>query len=211
MHAHAHVFIFVNGILSDPGAHDGWTDRAVSWVHRNTVHQAEKFEYHSRALTRRLRQQLHANALRALLRGYSDRIIHLAGHSNGSDIILRALDGLFMRVATVHLISGACEASFTKNKLNGALLDARIGQVYVYVAGSDRAMRWARLSQRLFGWLGLGYGTLGLAGPLEVDPALQDMVRRGVVTIWEREFGHSTWFDKDHFETTMRRITTHHA
>jgi len=214
MTPHPHIFIFVNGILSDPGAHNYWTDRAVTWVHTHTRHSAEKFEYAAGALTRRLRQNLHATALRSLLRSYyGDRIVHLVGHSNGCDIILRALDSRDVpRIATVHLIAAACEADFTKNGLNNALLDAKLGQAYVYVSGRDRAMKWAKLSKMLFGWAGLGYGTMGLTGPLNVDPALQDETRSqpAVVLIREDTYDHSTWFDRGYFGNTMRRIITHH-
>lgn len=213
MHAPAHVFIFVNGILANPGAHDGWTDRAVTWVHLHTHHRAEKFEYHARALTRRLRQGFHAAALRALVRSYRDRIVHLVGHSNGCDIILRAIAAPGLpRIASLHLIAGACEADFRINGLNDALLDAKVGQVYAYVAGHDSAMKWARVSRLLFGWAGLGYGTLGLTGPLNVDSALQDEARShpAVVLVRENSYGHSSWFDGANFERTLRRVTTHH-
>lgn len=200
----AHVFIFVNGILANPGAHDDWTDRAVSWMHRNTVHQAEKFEYRALVLTRRFTQGKNADALRKLINAYcSDgRLIHLIGHSNGCDIITRAIQDSFCRVASASLISGACDASFEKNGLNVALRSGRLAGVVVYVAGRDRAMKLANITRRLVSWMGLGYGTLGLSGPSDVAPGFEGKVETTV----EPEFGHSTWFDGSKFDATMRRI-----
>lgn len=215
-----HLYIFVNGILNKPGAHNGWTDRAVSWVHQHTGHQAEKFEYLTGALTRRFTQNLHAVALRSLINSYKGRPIHLVGHSNGCDIIVRALTGepMLAQIASVHLIAGACEADFEKNGLNRLLLDSKVGRVAIYVGGQDKAMRAARVSQWVVGWLGLGFGTMGLTGPKNVDRALAVnvgqfsevfMLSAEVTVINEPKFGHSTFFDKAHFEETMRRVTTH--
>lgn len=220
------LFIFVNGILNKPGAHNGWTDRAVSWIHQHTEHQAEKFEYLSGAFTRRFTQKAHAIALQSIINSYRDeetqffgkapraRTIHLVGHSNGCDIILRALTPsggapMLARIESVHLIAGACEADFEKNGLNDLLMDGRIQRVVIYVGGRDQAMRAARVSQWLVGWLGLGFGTMGLSGPKNVDRILtiDTPIPEEVAVVREPQFGHSTFFDKAHFDTTMRKLT----
>jgi hypothetical protein len=172
-------YILVNGILTDPGAHDAWTDAGVTWLHtRAPATEASG--------------------------------VVLVGHSNGAEVICRALREVEIGtrgssslqgrhpVAEVHLIAPACEADFDRNGLNAALEYGRVGAVHVYMSGQDRALRLARWSRRLFGWLGLGYGDLGLRGP--VNAAGRVFAHR------EATFGHSTWFAGAEFERTMQRI-----
>jgi len=111
-------------------------------------------------------------------------------HSNGGDVLLRALARTEFPFAECHFFSAACESSFDKNGLNAWLAGGRVGRVVCYTAGRDRAMQLAKWSTRLFGWMGLGYGTLGLTGPRHVAPAVADRV----VEVVEPEYGHSDWW-----------------
>ena len=196
------AFLFVNGILNRPGSADGWTDRAVTWVHNHTDAYGEKFEYCAGALTRRILQARRARAYAALANAYAGMdSINLVGHSNGGDIILRALPDITVSLDTLHFISAAAGSDFKKNGLNAALVSGQVKRVVVWMAGRDAALPQARLSQRLLGWLGLGYEDLGLTGPLHVATPER------VFVIQENAFGHSTWFDAPHFALTMRRLT----
>lgn len=197
------VYIVVNGILASPGDARGWTDRAVTWLHNEAEVnvQAEKFEYFASALTRRIRQQAHAEDLAALIRRYSGREIHLVGHSNGCDLILRALRLTTTGVRSVHLIAAACDEDFDRNGLNEDLVSGQLGNVHVYTSPDDGVLKWAaRPSRWLLGWAGLGYGLLGLVGPkFEARPEL--------VTRDDRPgYGHSTWFSDEHFVETFKLI-----
>lgn len=78
----------------------------------------------------------------------------------------------------------------------------RVGKIVVYMSPYDEVLRKAKWSKGLFGWMGLGYGYLGLVGPLNVDPAIKDRVE-----IHNAPMAHSQWFSKKHFEGTMETIT----
>lgn len=197
------VIILGNGILNFPGSAHGWTDRGVTWIHRNTDHRAEKFEYFAGPLSRRIWQQGHADDMAALIRQYRGWEIVVAVHSNGADLLCRALRNLpDMTIHEAHLISPACEADFRANGLNEALESGRVGTAVVYVAGRDKAMWLARASRAVFGFLGLGYGDLGRVGAVGVSDAAKKHLGR----VDEPEFGHCDWFEPDEFDFTMRRI-----
>lgn len=194
------VFICVNGILNDPGAADGWTDRAVTWLHVHTDHRAEKFEYASSALLRRLRQQQRAEAIARMCGFYfaAGYAVSLIGHSNGCDLIARVLSLLPAdSFRSVHLVAPAADwPDFARAR--------NVARIFLYVSAHDRALRLAGLSRRLFGWAGLGYGDLGRHVPAQalVDPRVA-VARRD-------DFDHSTWFERgERFETTMQLLTMH--
>lgn len=193
-----HVFICVNGILNRPGASDGWTDRAVTWLHINTSAHAEKFEYAAGALTRRWFQQQRAEAIARMCDFYvrAGFSISFIGHSNGCDLIARVLAlRPRLEVRSIHLVAAAADwAPFGR-----ALC---VGRIFLYVSANDRALALASLSRDLAGWAGLGYGDLGRDVPAE---ALQDP---RVAVIRRDNFGHSDWWTRgERFETTMQLIT----
>lgn len=196
------VQIYVPGILTMPGDARNWCGRAVTWTHLRTGFYAEKVEYYSTPLLGRLLfQKQRAQKLLTVLHYYMDKQwdIALIGHSNGCDVILDALKlDSWPVIKAVHLVAGACEADFKKNGLNDALLRDRVENVFVYVAGEDQAMRYART------WIGksMGYGTLGLDGYKNVDERVQDRV--GELT-WEG-FGHSQCWEDNHFDATMTHL-----
>ncbi len=204
-----HVFIFVNGIFAFPGKLRGWTDRAVTNTH--TLHDfkslvvAEKFEYLAGALTRRLRQSERVKALHGMMTEYqiAGYKIHLVGHSNGCDIICRVLKRIFMeKVSTIHLFAPACEADFNENGINDVLAGERLGGVFLYGSRNDRALKLGQLSRKVLKPIGLGYGSLGLTGPVNLKGGFQNRY----VSCWRNLFGHSTWWDTDHFAWTMKMI-----
>jgi pimeloyl-ACP methyl ester carboxylesterase len=197
------TYVFINGILNFPGASDNWTDRGVTWVQTKTEHRAEKFEYLCFVVSRRLSLDRWAKNLSALVAHYAGRDIALVAHSNGCELVCRMLQISGVHIRRVHLISGACSPDFYKNGLNEALRENRVGEVVVHVAEKDLPMRIANVSRYLIGWLGLGYGTLGLNGPTNIDPAVQERV----TVVREPNFGHSTWFEPQHFDDLMMTVT----
>lgn len=199
------AFILVNGILSNPGAADGWTDRGVTWLNLHTEGKAEKFEYACGALTRRFRQAARAEAI-ARMCGYYFRQgyeISLIGHSNGCDLIARVIQRIDTRgFASVHLFAPAAEADHFTDLLYETTGDRyRIGRLFIYGSANDRALQVAGLSKKLFGWAGLGYGDLGRRVP---DYLLEDPRVR---VDHRNDYGHSTWFERGkNFEATMRLL-----
>jgi pimeloyl-ACP methyl ester carboxylesterase len=196
-------FVFANGILNCPGSSRGWTDLAVQWVNARTEHRADRFEYFSPILCRRLFLNRWTRDFAEVLSAYAGQELVLVGHSNGCELICRALRISGVTVSHLHLISGACAADCYTNGLNAALRSGRVGEVTAYVAEKDLPMKIARVSQNLIGWLGLGYGTLGLNGPTKIDPAVQERV----TVVREPNFGHSTWFEPQHFDDLMMTVT----
>ncbi len=196
------AFVFVNGIINWPGAHDGWTDRAVTWTNCCSPHKAEKWEYAAGAITRRLLQQDRAIKIATMMRYYEAAgfDVVLVGHSNGGDIIARVLalrngePWYFQhQVRSAHLFAPAADAADFRR----ALKDGDLARLFIYGSANDRALQLAGVSRTLFGWAGLGYGTLGLAPEPFADLPNVIVTRRD-------DYGHSDWFNKgDNFESTM--------
>jgi hypothetical protein len=189
-----HVFVFVCGILTQPGASANWTGRAVTWTHtRMRDRCAEKVEYFTSALMRPFGQRDRAERLAKVVGAYlaNDWRVTIAAHSNGADVALDALDELgFPELDGLHLISAACSADARKSGLN----QVRARVVSVWIGGRDWALQLAATVPGLF----LGYGQLGRKGP--------ENLTRPCEIIHEPRFGHSDWFHAEAFDDTMRRV-----
>lgn len=195
------IYIFVNGIMTNPEDVEAWTDRAVGWIAHNTEFKSDKMEYRSGTLTRRFYQNKRVQNLQKICKAYlGDRIV-LVGHSNGCDIIQKMATKGMLKIHEIHLIAAASEHDFIKNGYNRALKRETIEKIFIYTSPIDEALKKARLSTKLFGWLGLGYGYLGLVGPLNVNPEVKDRV-----VVHNEPMGHSQWFSKKFFERTMQTI-----
>lgn len=194
------VIICINGILNKPGKADGWTDRAVTWFHckypESTV-RAEKFEYATGALLRRIKQARRAQAI-ARMCGFYRRAgyrIHLVGHSNGCDLIARVLEIFGYPVESVHLFAPAADGG----DFLAAFEQGRLGELHIYGSRKDRALKLARLSRRLAGWIRirgrrLGYGSLGLLGR---EFAHEHAPAWPIHDHSDDAQGHSTWFGRE--------------
>ena len=181
------VYFVINGIHTNPGSANAWTDEAVTWLNLHTPKhvQAEKFEYFTTALTRWLHQSKRAKelALKAqkyAVQGYRVRMI---GHSNGCDLIARVIN-LGVRVDSAHLIAPAAQDDDFAQIAEQSL--AR--QIHIYGSRNDKALQAATLSQKALGWLGLGFGSLGLRG--------RELEQRYPARVQDHSrdhYGHSTW------------------
>ncbi|HEX2862167.1 MAG TPA: hypothetical protein VHN79_11030 [Lacunisphaera sp.] len=196
------VFICVNGILTLPDESEGWTDRAVTWLHTHTDFRAEKFEYACGAITRRLRQQWRAQAIAKMCAYYfsAGYEVSLVGHSNGCDLIARVLALVAGHIRSVHLFAAAADWQ----PFSLALHLNRVARVHLYVSDADRALLFAGLSRNLLGWLGLGYGDLGRTVPAAALRHPKARVNRNDT------YGHSSWFERGtRFEATMNLLISH--
>lgn len=197
------VFIFVNGILTRPGNAFAWTDRAVHWFNRNEEHaRCYAFEYGCPALLRFAFQAGFARDLAETLAQYdpTDRL-HLVGHSNGCDVIARAIRLTSAPIASVHLISAALNRDFSATGLAERLRRGQIRTVYCLCSRGDQVLRYLAPASRI-ATLGLaGYGDLGCKGPL-VPADVGDRVR----TLWRNTLGHGDWFSAEEFERTMETV-----
>jgi hypothetical protein len=197
------VFIFVRGILGNPGDAKEWNARALPWVFRETAGFADNFETKVGALNRIFGQWRRARNFGRTLKEYKprDNSVTVAAHSNGTDIVLKGLRlAGWPRIEALHLASGACESDFNANGLNQALLTERIGRVCLYRAGKDGALPWSRLWVTSWGWRGI----LGITGPLNVLDSVKDRVGE----IVRPGFGHSSWFSPGEFDRTLKHFTT---
>lgn len=211
------VFIFIPGILSK--GLDAWVNRAVTHVHTRTDHRAEKLPYWAGPLTRRFRQRRRVRGLLKMMDYYlqSGYTINLIGHSNGCDIIRRALitygDKLVsLKLGHIHMIAAAIPACFDDNGLNSALTEGvwhhtyirliHLTSLHLYIDPADTALWWGGLTRKTLGWAGLGYGDLGRRGPIEPVASI-----RKIIHIHKRPgIGHSGWFATNKFHTTMDNI-----
>ena len=204
------AYIFINGIYTNPGSQDAWTDRAVTYINTTTRHKAEKLEYLATALSRRIKQQKIAVYLFDMIKVYRRHKfdVVLIGHSNGADIIIRTLkmcDKAGIHILGVHLLSPACSRDPQENKLNIMVDSLKIRDLNIYIAGKDHMMDAARLSKKILGFLGLGYGSLG---GLSKEEAIKLYGKDRIV--YREDFGHSTWFKYVHLHRTMKTILRGH-
>lgn len=197
------AYICINGILTNPGDAEGWTDRAVTWLNLHTPGKAEKFEYAAGPLTRRLRQDWRAQAIARMAGFYitAGYEVQLIAHSNGGDLTERVLDLLWpAQIQAAHLFAPACDGK----RLAHALEVGQLGHLALYGSPNDLALRGAAVSGRLLRWIGLGYGDLGrrvaaFAAEHPRTVAHEDPTK-----------GHGTWFARgENFERTMRLIVGH--
>ena len=217
------LLIFVPGILTFPGDSRNWSGRAVTFTHTRSYARAEKVEYFCGPIGRAFGQNNRCHKLYRTLDQYCSPYVQgrddspsprgegrgegkpvspsqqwhitLVGHSNGAAVIIGALSQFpCPRIDSLHLVCGACESSFHKNRLNYLLTRNAVKEVSVYVAKKDLALRLAHT------WAGrlLGYGVLGLHGARHVLPS----VKRRVREIDWPEYGHSDcWHDNNLAET----------
>ena len=199
-------FICINGILTNPGDADGWTDRAVTWLNVRTDAQCEKFEYATGALTRRLLQNWRAGGI-AKMAGYyiaKGCEVVLVGHSNGCDLAARVLDILApARIRSAHLFAAATDGA----SLSRALNDRQLGALHLYGSRKDRALQFAGVTAKLLNPLGLGYGDLGRR--VDHFAANNNPIGGSPVVFAHNDDtqDHSSWFERgENFERTMRAI-----
>ncbi len=196
-------YIAINGIRANPGDADGWTDRFVTWINTRLPDGvvAEKFEYYTSALLRLMRQRQRADEISKKV-GYYRRAgyrLVLVGHSNGCDLIARVLEACGAEIDAAHLISPAAdEEDFAE-----AIREGLIRCIHIYGSRHDGALRFAAATRPLIGWLGLGYGSLGLRGR-EFAELFPEVVQDHS----DDSCGHSTWLQRGpRFEALMQDIS----
>jgi pimeloyl-ACP methyl ester carboxylesterase len=198
------AFHLVNGINTFPGCSTNWNGRGVTWLHVNTEAKAEKIEYFCGPIGRAFGQKDRALKLNLTLNFYRDWENHVVGHSNGAAVALAMMRDYrkWPDLEHLHLVCGACEADFEKNGLNHWMREGRVRRVTIYIGGKDWALRLAHsLPARI-----LGYGVMGLHGPLNVADDVAERV--GIVreSPWNH-FGHSTCWSARCFNTTMETLS----
>lgn len=196
------AYIAINGIRFKPGSARGWPERFCDWITCRTPDGvvADRREYYTTAVTRFIGQRKRTDGLarkvsRLKQAGY--RIV-LVAHSNGGDITGRLLNDLGIYIDACHLFApAALESDF-----EDAIINDTVGKIHIYGSMNDTALQWGKVTRVLFGWAGLGYGSLGLRGG-EFAAKYPDRVKDHSNHL----YGHSSWWDEGaNFEKTMRSI-----
>lgn len=196
------AYIAINGILTNPGDAEGWTDRFVTWINTRLPDGvvAEKFEYFTHALTRMLKQRERADAIAKKV-GYYRRAgyrVVLVSHSNGGDLTARVLNDAGVEIDSAHLFAPATDDELIAQ----AIREGAVKRVHIYGSKNDIALKFAKATCPLIGWLGFGYGSLGLRGH-ELATQFPAVVKDHS----NDAYGHSTWFQRGAiFEETMKLI-----
>lgn len=204
------AYILVPGIRTRTDDNQAW---AVAWADRimqrykRTAPAASEFRYFVGALSRRLSQQRYARQLAAMIEEWYDAGFSIVAvcHSNGADLLSRAVQLTEAHIEAAHLIAAACDADMTQTGYLEAVQAGRIGRVVCYVSRSDSALGiWAKLSRNV-AWLGMGYGTLGFEGPKGVPDTLK--YRFPIVS--RNYLEHGEWFDSQNIDSTFAAVTVH--
>lgn len=194
------LWILTNGVNSNPEDVKAWTDKGEDYLEENTQDDVKRYEYESWLPLRRLTQETHVDDLEFICKEASrkNKEIILVGHSNAGDLYQRLVKRKNLKFKFLHLIAAANERDFNKNGFNQALLDGRIEKIFCYCSKNDEALKRAKMTWSFLNLIGLGFGWLGLDGPLNVDEGVKDRV----VVIW-KNYKHSGWLNKDNFKETF--------
>ncbi len=182
------IFFCVNGIANNPANLHGWTDNFVTSLNIDSPDwvQAEKFEYYVTFWNRWFKQSGIAKELITKIEIYLKagyRVV-LVGHSNGCDLIVRALKSV--RADSIHLFAAAAwEQDFV-----AAIEAKQVRKIHLYGSPDDYALKSASFASKLFGLLPdkWKFGSLGLKNTLA--ERFPDVVKDHSI----KGYGHSTWF-----------------
>lgn len=165
---------------------------------------ATEFRYYAGALTRRFKQARHARELASVIDKWASKgfSVSLVGHSNGCDLIERALKICCARVENLHLISAASEANLAKAGYESLLESGDIYKIFIYCSRKDFVLKTFAKFSRIFNPFGLGYGILGYTGP--TSPLIDARV-----SVIQRNLGHSEWFEKGNYNFILKSITNY--
>lgn len=154
------LYVFVNGILSDPENVKGWQQVAERYITKSNLGQADEYSYNTGVA--RLGQEKHAENLAAMLRDYQEAMPRIAlwGHSNGVELALKVLrENPDITVATLGCLAGAASADCDDNGINLICQRNQVAKIVVQYSDADDVLRLGPIA---------GYGRLGLRGPVNI-------------------------------------------
>jgi hypothetical protein len=182
-------FLFVNGIF---GSSSGWEVDAVNLSSKINPNWSY-FSYFYWCGIFRWDQSGHINECVKSIA--NENISDVAGHSNGADILRRAIVEHELNIDTLNLIAGATDPDFKTNGLNEALLNGQIQIVRCFVSKNDFIIG----SNWLLPWW--WNRDLGKVGPKNVDTRVKDRV----IVIQDDTCNHMTWVEQK-LERTLEQI-----
>jgi len=203
----ARAYILLPGIRTQTGDNNNWAPQMASDINiLCDSAKADEFRYFTHALFHKVGIDGRAGfvvdlAHRYWVAGYEPVLV---GHSDGCEIIRRAILAGPAIFKAAHLFAAACDADFQANGFNDALLKGKVDRLHLYVSKGDGVLdKFARNSRRFFSWLGIAYGTLGFDGPQ--NPSVANVERITVDT--RQSFTHGAWFEGANWDQTRRAIT----
>jgi pimeloyl-ACP methyl ester carboxylesterase len=212
------VMILVPGIHMTPRDWKNWIYRFEG--HYQTMDHSTNIKcavrpYRENSIVRGRSIERIASGLAKCARHYlqADYQVSLVGHSNGTQVIQYAFAGtstnsddlIYMMQAenkhihAVHLFSGAMIGEIEDTRLGGFFSAEYIEHLFIYNAGKDKALRWAKWTP-FFG--GFGKDTLGRR---DINELKNYVGNRGYAQNWP-EYGHSTFFDADRWIPTADMV-----
>lgn len=197
-------FFFIPGIFQHPAGNDDWSDRACDYVEAHCPGDfARDYEYRC-GIFKTPGQARRCARVRDYLNAFADCDRIVTGHSNGCDIALKTLaTNPLIKVKALHLVAAATPAHCGTNGLNEIARRGQVQEVHLYVSKNDRILLAGWLSYELFGWVGRGFGDLGLEGPLNIGPDLAP-----ILTIHQDDtMGHSDWLRGDSLYSLLWNMT----
>jgi predicted alpha/beta hydrolase family esterase len=197
-------YIIIPGILNPTDRHFAWFSIMAEDIMHKGYYKPIGIEYRYKACAvfRRARQEKRALEIANIIHRWSDYKIVLVGHSNGCDLIQRALKITSTPIETVHLIAGACESDITKTSFAKRLEDGSLKKLVCYYSRNDLVLKYAASLSRLFAFLGLGYGRLGLLGGRNVP----EKIINKVVNLKFDKLGHSCYFNENNYKHILNLV-----
>lgn len=205
------VMIGSEGINNQPESWKDFLNPFIAIVNQRDDWRMQGVFYDTNAVTVEANEGERVQTFANIVKAYDGREIHAMGHSNGSRVVLdgwKLCDAIASRrpkLTTVHLLCGACDSDCDANGINAGILGGTIGDVFIYVAGKDSAMRLedTLLGKALFE-LPEGHVPLGLDGPTNVNPLCVSHIH---VIDWE-DYDHSTCWEPNFFNMTVLQVMT---
>lgn len=202
--------LLVPGINQDVASLSSWPNRSAPFFNARDDWKTQALMYQTVGVLANLGESERVETLARILTDYGGIAglgLHGSAHSNGTRVHVSAIQeaGAACHIKTLHLMCGAIDADYQANGLNELLLKGRIDHVYNYRAGKDQAMKLENtlVGKALFG-LTIPEHSLGLIGPLNVNPIIQDQGRVHIVE-WP-EFDHSTCFEDVNLNATLQQL-----
>lgn len=164
--------------------------------------KSHAYPYITNEFTVEIDEMKRAEELGKLLVSYNGCFrLHMMAHSNGTRVVVSAIQYSKVQLETLHLICGAIDADFDKNGINDLMMLGRIKNVFVYWAEKDSALRIENtLPGKVLFELPITSQPLGLSGPLKVNQL--DKVK---IISWP-DFDHSTCWEADNLSNTVDQV-----
>lgn len=188
------LYIVIPGIYTSTQKHFDWYVRLAEDIMRRGegFPVALEYRYNTCAFFRRMQQHKRAQEIANIIESWDGFNIVLIGHSNGVDLIQRALSIAKSKVDKVFAFGAATYSDLQITGFYKAFKEGRLNNLFVYASKKDAALKYAANLSNLFSFLGLGYGLLGYYGANNIPETFKNKVEN----IFKNDFRHNDYFSK---------------